>query len=202
MGDPKKPRKKWIEGKPMKIWNKQLLMEELQLVGEYGLRNKRELWLAKAILKKIKRRAREMLAMPPDVRAKVEAEFKQKLYKMGFIPDPDVPLDYILGLDVRAILERRLQTIVYRKGLARSIHEARQLIVHRHIAINGRIINAPGFLVPRDLEDKISYAPTSPFYKRLINGEPVFGPGQPAPIQVQLGLLKEQPASSASAESS
>jgi len=195
MGYPGKPKKKWIEGKPMKLWNKQLLMEELQLVGEYGLRNKRELWLAMTILKKIKRRARNMLAMPPEERAKVEGEFKMKLYKMGYIPDPDVPLDYILGLDVRAILERRLQTLVYRKGLARSIHEARQLIVHRHIAVNGRVVNAPGFLVPRDLEDKISYAPTSPYYWRLIKGEPVFGPGQPAPIQVQLGILKTEQSS-------
>jgi len=202
MGDPKKPRKKWIEGKPMKLWNKQLLMEELQLVGEYGLRNKRELWLAKAILKRIKRRAREMLALPPEEREKVEKPFKEKLYKMGFIPDPDVPLDYILGLDVRAILERRLQTLVYRKGLARSIHEARQLIVHRHIAIAGRIVNAPGFLVPRDLEDKITYAPTSPLYERLVRGEPVFGPGQPAPIQVQLGLLKTETTAPAETSSS
>ncbi len=200
MGDPKRPKKKWIEGKPMKLWNKQLLVEELQLVGEYGLRNKRELWLAKSILIRIKRRAREMLALPAEERRKVEAPFKEKLYKMGFIPDPDVPLDYILGLDVRAILERRLQTLVYRKGLARSIHEARQLIVHRHIAINGRVVNAPGLLVPRDLEDKITYAPTSPLYKRLASGEPVFGPGQPAPLQVQLGLLKAETSAQPSSE--
>lgn len=176
MGYPGKPKKKWIEGKPMKLWNKALLMEELQLVGEYGLRNKKELWLAKAILRKIKHRARALLAMPLEQREKFEKEFKMKLYKMGFIEDPDVPLDAILALDVRAILERRLQTIVFRKGLARSIHEARQLIVHRHIAVNGRVVNAPGFLVPRDLEDKITYAPTSPFFKRLIQGLPVFGP--------------------------
>ncbi len=178
MGDPKKPKKKYIEGKPKKLWNKQLLMEELQLVGEYGLRNKRELWLAKTILRKIKHRARALLALPIDVRVQEEKVFKEKLYRMGFIHDIDVPLDAILSLDVRTILERRLQTLIYRKGLARSIYEARQLITHRHIAINGRIINAPGFLVPRDLEDKITYAPTSPLYKRLVQGLPVFGPTQ------------------------
>ncbi len=168
MGYPGKQKKKWIEGKPKKLWNKALLMEELQLVGEYGLRNKRELWLAKAILRKIKHRARQLIAIPPELREKQETEFKTRLYKMGLIPDVNVTLDYVLGLDVRAVLERRLQTIVYRKGLARTIYEARQLIVHRHIAVNGRIVNSPGFLVPRDLEDKIWYAPTSQFYKRAL----------------------------------
>ncbi|MEM0484961.1 MAG: 30S ribosomal protein S4 [Pyrobaculum sp.] len=156
MGGLKKPKKKYLAGKPKKIWNKQLLLEELQLMGEYGLRNKRELWLARARLKWITRRARSLLSMTAEERAPLEMPFKEKLYKMGFIEDPNVPLDRILSLDVRAILERRLQTIVYRMGLAKSIHHARQLIVHGHVAVAGRRVNSPGFLVPRELEDKIT----------------------------------------------
>ncbi|MEM0369545.1 MAG: 30S ribosomal protein S4, partial [Pyrobaculum sp.] len=63
MGGLKKPRKKYLEGKPKKIWNRQLLLEELQLMGEYGLRNKKELWLARSKLKWIVRRARSLLSM-------------------------------------------------------------------------------------------------------------------------------------------
>jgi small subunit ribosomal protein S4 len=156
MGGIRKPRKKYLDGKPKKLWNRQLLLEELQLVGEYGLRNKRELWRARALLKWVVRRARSLLYMTPEERAPLEKPFKEKLYKMGLIEDPNVPLDRILSLDVRAVLERRLQTIVYRLGLAKSIHHARQLIVHGHIAVAGRRVTSPGFLVPRDLEDKIS----------------------------------------------
>lgn len=156
MGGLRKPKKKYLAGKPKKIWNKQLLLEELQLMGEYGLRNKRELWLARARLKWITRRARSLLSMTAEERAPLEMPFKEKLYKAGFIEDPNVPLDRILSLDVRAILERRLQTIVYRMGLAKSIYHARQLIVHGHIAIEGRRVTSPGFLVPRELEGKIS----------------------------------------------
>jgi small subunit ribosomal protein S4 len=156
MGGIRKPRKKYLDGKPKKLWNRQLLLEELQLVGEYGLRNKRELWRARALLKWVVRRARSLLYMTPEERAPLEQPFKEKLYKMGLIEDPNVPLDRILSLDVRAVLERRLQTIVYRLGLAKSIHHARQLIVHGHIAVAGRRVTSPGFLVPRDLEDKIS----------------------------------------------
>jgi len=162
MGGKRKPRKKYLDGKPKKLWNKQLLTEELQIMGEYGLRNKRELWLARAILKRIVRRARALLSMRPEERAEHERVFKEKLYKMGYIEDVDMPLDKVLSLDVRSILERRLQTIVLRLGIARTIYEARQLIVHGHIAINGVRVTSPGYLVPRDLEDKISLAPTSP----------------------------------------
>jgi small subunit ribosomal protein S4 len=158
MGGLKKPKKKYLAGKPKKIWNKQLLLEELQLVGEYGLRNKKELWLARAHLKQTARRARSLLSMTAEERAPLEMPFKERLYKMGFIEDPNVPLDRILSLDVRAVLERRLQTMVYRMGLAKSIHHARQLIVHGHVLVAGRRMTSPGFLVPRELEDKISLA--------------------------------------------
>ena len=158
MGGLKKPKKKYLAGKPKKIWNKQLLLEELQLVGEYGLRNKKELWLARAHLKRITRRARSLLSMTAEERAPLEMPFKERLYKMGFIEDPNVPLDRVLSLDVRAVLERRLQTVVYRMGLAKSIHHARQLIVHGHVLVAGRRMTSPGFLVPRELEDKISLA--------------------------------------------
>jgi len=156
MGGLKKPKKKYLAGKPKKIWNKQLLLEELQLMGEYGLRNKKELWLARARLKWIVRRARALLSMTAEERAPLEVPFKEKLYKMGFIEDPNVPLDRILSLDVRAILERRLQPLVFRMGLAKSIHHARQLVVHGHVLVAGRRVTSPGFLVPRELEDKIT----------------------------------------------
>jgi small subunit ribosomal protein S4 len=120
------------------------------------------LWKARSVLKQIVRRARSLLSMRAEERAPLELPFKERLYKMGFIEDVNIPLDRVLSLDVRAILERRLQTIVYRKGFAKTLYQARQLITHGHIAINGRRVRSPGFLVPRDLEDKISYAPGSP----------------------------------------
>ncbi|GAB6947472.1 30S ribosomal protein S4 [Vulcanisaeta sp. JCM 16161] len=180
MGDPRKSRKKYLGGKPRRLWNRQLLEEELRLIGEYGLRNKRELWLAKTILREIKHRARSLLSMPAEQRAKLETEFKARLFKAGFIPEQDIPLDAVLSLDVRAILDRRLQTIVYRKGLAKTIYEARQLVTHGHIAVDGRVVKSPGYLVPRELEDRVTYAITSPILKRLMAQPQQAQQGQPA----------------------
>ncbi|RLE52239.1 MAG: 30S ribosomal protein S4 [Candidatus Methanomethylicota archaeon] len=163
MGDPKRSRKKW-KG-PRHPWRKEVLEEELKLMGEYGLRNKRELWIAKTMIAKIRQQARLMLALPPEELAVRQRQLISRLSKMGLLHE-EATLDDVLGLRVEDLLERRLQTIVYRKGLARTIHEARQLIVHGHIAIAGRRVTSPGYIVKRDEEALIDYSPRSPFKER------------------------------------
>ncbi len=166
MGDPRKPRKKWQ--RPGHPWIKERLIQEMELVGTYGLRNKRELWKAQTLLRDIRRKAKALLSLPPEIRAVRERELVRRLYHMGLLESEDATIDDILGLTVESILERRLQTIVYRRGLAKTINQARQLIVHGHIAINGRRVRSPGYLVSRDEEELIGYAPGSPFASRGI----------------------------------
>jgi len=163
MGDPKKPRKKW-EG-PSHPWRKDLLLQELDLVGRYGLRNKRELWKAKTFLRKIRAQARSLLALPSGEREERERTLARRLYKLGIVHSPDASIDDILSLTVEDILKRRLQTIVYEKGLALSIHHARQLVTHGHIVVNGRRVKSPGYFITREEEDKIGFYPGSPFAK-------------------------------------
>ena len=152
MGDPKKQRKKYIT--PRHPWDKERLERELELVAKYGLRNKREIWRAAAIVRKYRRIAMQLQALPEDQREPLQSQVLSKLTKLGIL-SPDSTLDDILGLTVSNVLDRRLQTIVYRKGLAKSIWHARQLIVHRHVTINGRVIKTPSYLVSVDEEDKV-----------------------------------------------
>jgi len=160
MGDPKRPKNKWKS--PRHPWDRELLKEELKLVGEYGLRNKRELRIAKTLLSKFRRQARLMLALPPEELSVKRKELIGKLSRIGLLNE-DSSLDDVLGLKVEDLLERRLQTIVYRKGLAKTIHHARQLIVHGHISINGRRVTVPGYIVSKDEENKIHYSYNSPY---------------------------------------
>ncbi|MEZ0290198.1 MAG: 30S ribosomal protein S4 [Sulfolobales archaeon] len=163
MGDPRKPRKKWE--RPGHPWIKARLEEEMRIVGMYGLRNKRELWIAQTYLRKIRHRARALLSLPQDLRSAEEKRLIERLYNMGLLKTTSATLDDILNLTVSDVLERRLQTLVYRKGLAKSIHQARQLIVHGHIAIGGRRVTSPGYLVSREEENLIGFYPISPYYK-------------------------------------
>ncbi len=168
MGDPKRHRKKYVT--PRKPWDKVRLEREAQLIIKYGLRNKRELWRFENILRKYRRVARDLLSkvnLPGRegelARAKANAVIK-KLVRLGILKE-DATLDDILNLTVEDFLERRLQTLVYRLGLAKTIKQARQLITHGHIAIDGRRVTAPSYIVEKEEESKIGYYPNSPFAK-------------------------------------
>ncbi len=166
MGDPRKPRKKWES--PKHPWIKERLERERELLGRYGLRNKRELWKAETLARKFRHQARALLGLPPEARREAAKTLIEKLYRMGIIDNPNVDVDAILGITAEDILERRLQTIVYKKGLAKTIYQARQLIVHGHIAIAGRRVTSPGYLVSREEEELVDYAPGSPFKERAM----------------------------------
>ena len=60
-------------------------------------------------------------------------------------------------------LERRLQTLVFKQGLAKSIHHARVLIKQRHIRVGKQIVNVPSFLVRMDSQKHIDFALNSPY---------------------------------------
>ncbi len=53
----------------------------------------------------------------------------------------------ITGENLLVLLERRLDNVVYRLGFASSRRQARQLVVHRHFKVNGRIVDRPSFWV-------------------------------------------------------
>ena len=161
MGDPKRQRKKYIT--PGHPWQKERLLEEMQIVGKYGLRNKRELWRQQALLKKYRSVAKDLLGMPEEKRAALEEEVKQKLYRLGILQSEDATIDDILRLTVETFLERRLQTVVYKLGLAKTIYQARQLITHGHIQIGNQVVSSPGYIVKRGEEEQIKYATGSSF---------------------------------------
>ncbi len=51
------------------------------------------------------------------------------------------------GVNLLQLLERRLDTVVYRMGFARTIMQARQFVNHGHLMVNGKKVNIPSFLV-------------------------------------------------------
>jgi len=159
MGDPKKQKKKYET--PRFPWRTDVLQEELKLLGQYGLRNKRELWRHKTMLSKFRGIARSLIGQHPETRKKMEDELLRRLKKLGMIHETAV-LDDVLDLTIEDILERRLQTIVFRKGLSKSIHQARQLITHGHVSVGKRRITVPSYIVTRQEEAEVAYTPQSP----------------------------------------
>jgi len=147
-----KRQKKKFE-RPKRPWDKARIEEEKKLMQNYGLRRKREIWRAESILRNYRRLARDLAAKRDKEKEKILLE---KLFRMGLI-SKDASLDDVLALTVENILDRRLQTLVFKKGLAQTIKQARQFIVHGHIAFDGRRARWPSMLVPLGGEDKISF---------------------------------------------
>ncbi|MEM3833560.1 MAG: 30S ribosomal protein S4 [Thermoprotei archaeon] len=153
MGDPRRIKKKWKS--PRHPWRTETLKSELELVGKYGLRNKRELWRARTLLRNIRMQARKLLALKEDERNVKLKILVNRLYRLGLVLQ-NATIDDILGLTIEDMLNRRLQTVVYKLGLARTVYQARQFIVHKHVRIGGKIVSRPGYLVRRDEEALIT----------------------------------------------
>lgn len=120
---------------PRRPFEKARLDQELKLIGEYGLRNKREVWRVKYTLAKIRKAARELLTLDEkDPKRLFEGNaILRRLVRIGVLDEQRMKLDFVLGLKIEDFLERRLQTQVFKLGLAKSIHHARVLIRQRHI---------------------------------------------------------------------
>ncbi|MGC8609973.1 MAG: 30S ribosomal protein S4 [Thermoplasmata archaeon] len=168
MGDPKFPRKTYE--RPRRPWEKERIISENKILKEYGLKNKRELWKVQSILRKYRTIAKKLQASLRYGDPQASKELKNiinKLVKLGILSENASSVDDILALNIQSILERRLQTIVYRKGLANTPKQARQFIVHGHIIVGDRVVSIPSYLVKKDEEDKINYNPFSPLSNEL-----------------------------------
>jgi small subunit ribosomal protein S9e len=137
----------------------------MQLIGEYGLKSKREIWRIQRVLAKLRAASRHLLTLEEkDTKRVFEGNaIIRRCLRMGLISEDRKSLDHVLGMTVNDFLERRLQTKVFKSGLAKSIHHARVLIRQRHIRVGKQIVNIPSFLVRLDSEKHIDFALTSPF---------------------------------------
>jgi len=150
---------------PRRPYEKERLDHELKLCGEFGLRNKREVWRVAFTLAKIRKAARELLTLD-DKHPKRLFEGNaliRRLIRIGVLDETKQKLDYVLGLKVDDFLERRLQTQVFKMGLAKSIHHARVLIKQRHIRVGKQIVDVPSYVVRLDSQKHIDFALTSPY---------------------------------------
>ena len=188
MGKPKFSRKKYDT--PSHPWQEDRIKAENELTKKYGLKNKREVWKAETALRKYRGQARELLAKIGGGDAQIKKESDQLLMhltRMNILP-PNSTLDDVLALETESILSRRLQTLAYLKGLANTPVQARQLISHGHVYVNGRKLNISDYCVK--LGDKISLkdsAKSSGKVKQQLESNPNFT------VQSWLQLSREKP---------
>ncbi len=158
MGDPRRIKSKYSG--PGHPWQRVRLEEERILSREYGLATKRELWKANSKMKNFAAQAKKLIALRTP---QAEIETKQLLDRVARygLLSATAKLNDVLTLTVRDLLNRRLQTIVYKKGYARTPRQARQYIVHEHVLVGEKKVSAPSYLVPIADEPSISFVSNS-----------------------------------------
>ncbi|MFG1449250.1 MAG: 30S ribosomal protein S4 [Thermoplasmataceae archaeon] len=163
MGDPKFPHKTYST--PRHPWEKDRIDSERVIVEKYGLKNKRELWKGQSFLDNFRSQARDLQAKLRNNDPNAQKQYDALIARLNRykLLGGNATLDDVLSLDIEAILARRLQTIVYRRNLARTLKQARQLITHGHVTMNGRRVTIPSIMVEATLEDSIEYVENSPF---------------------------------------
>ena len=159
MGDPKFPGKHY--NTPSHPWQKVRIEEERTLTQQYGLKNKKEIWKANTKIRSMRRQARKLTATSGDEQAQKEKSLLlAKLNRLGML-EQESGLEDVLRMTPENILDRRLQTQVYLQGLSSTAKQARQLIVHGHISVDGAVTRVPGMIVTKLQEKNITYSPSS-----------------------------------------
>ncbi|HHD16748.1 MAG TPA: 30S ribosomal protein S4 [Euryarchaeota archaeon] len=163
MGDPRKLKKKY--NTPSHPWQGERIKEEKELMIKYGLKNKREVWKAQSYLRNLRAQARNLQAQirTENPQAIKEADLLlKKCYRLGLLSEGAALVD-VLAIEIETVLARRLQSLVYTKGLSSTPKQARQLIAHGHIVLGDRRVTIPGLLVPKGQERFVDYHSSSPF---------------------------------------
>ena len=161
MGDTKKHRKKYTT--PNHPWQKERIEEEKVLIKEYGLKNKKEIWKFNSMLKNFKAQAKKLVVSHSEQAEKEKENLLKRLYKYNLLEEGK-GLASVLEISLKDILERRLQTQLVRKNLARTAKQARQMITHSHIMVGEMKVDAPSYLVTVQEESTIAFAPNSNFF--------------------------------------
>ena len=197
MGDIKNFRRVWK--KPKRPLNFDLKMDELKILGTFGLKTKRELWKARTELSRVRNQARTLLALRQDVREQKEPILMNSLSKVGYVQS-DATLDDVLNLEINDLLARRLQTIVQKKFYFKTPYQARQAVSHGHVLIGDQIVNIPSYIVNVDEEDKVKLTSESVFNEILSKPESDLGSPETENIEIPTEAPAEEVKTEAPAE--
>ncbi len=146
----KRKHKKY--SKPKRPFDKIRIDEEAHIKKEFGLKNKKEIWKADAKINSIREKAKKLISAEKEE----QENFLNRLKKIGLNINS---IAEVLSLNKTDYLKRRLQTVLADKKIAHGVKSARQLITHKKVLVNGKVVNIPSYIIPVNLEDKISLKP-------------------------------------------
>jgi small subunit ribosomal protein S4 len=159
MGDPGRQRKKYRG--PSHPWIRERIEEEKILQNEYGTKNKKEIYRLNSLLSKFKREAKRLIPLHTEQAQQEKKHLLSRLESFKLL-NAGAKLDDVLAISVKDLMERRVQTLLVRRGLARSVNQARQFITHKHVVVKGKLMTSPSTLLTAEQESAIEFVSNSP----------------------------------------
>ena len=141
-------RKKKRFSRPRKPFESARIKNEDALVIQFGLKNKKEIWKTQAKVDYFRSRAKALAKSSLEDQEVLFSKLRAIGLKVNSIAD-------VLGLKVEDLLNRRLPTVLVKKGLAAKPKQARQFVTHKKVLINNQVIDSPSYLVPTEHESSI-----------------------------------------------
>ncbi len=135
--------------RPKRPFDKDRIVEEAGIKKKFGLKNKKEIWKSEAKVKSMREKAKKLIGANEANQEKLFDQLKKMGLNVNSIPDA-------LSLVKEDFLKRRLQSVLVKKNLATTQKSARQLITHKKVLVNGKVVDSPSYIVPVSLENKIS----------------------------------------------
>lgn len=154
MGDPKKQKKKYSG--PKHPWNKERIGQETELAKQYGLRRKNELWKVNSFLRNLLVRAKTIIGSSTKQSEIEKLQLLHKAHSLGLI-EKNAKIEDVLNINVKNVMDRRLQTLLVKKSMARTMEQARQFIVHGHINLGNKKITSPSYFVSTAEESTMGF---------------------------------------------
>ena len=164
MGDPKFARSKTQT--PTHPWKQARIDEEHALKEKYGLKKvggMKEIWREKSSLRRHRNQAMKLIGRVDTSEghfAREKTDLVNSLCRQGLLVD-GASIDDVLQINVEHMISRRLQSVVYYRGLAPSMRAARNMIVHGHISIGEQKMTVPGYHIRKLEEEDLNYASNS-----------------------------------------
>ena len=164
MGDPKFARSKTQT--PTHPWKQARIDEEHALKEKYGLKKvggMKEIWREKSSLRRHRNQAMKLIGRVDTSEghfAREKTDLVNSLCRQGLLVE-GANIDDVLQINVEHMLSRRLQSVVYYRGLAPSMRAARNMIVHGHISIGEQKMTVPGYHIRKHEEENLNYSSNS-----------------------------------------
>ena len=164
MGDPKFARSKTQT--PTHPWKQARIDEEHALKEKYGLKKvggMKEIWREKSSLRRHRNQAMKLIGRVDTSEghfAREKTDLVNSLCRQGLLVE-GANIDDVLQINVEHMLSRRLQSVVYYRGLAPSMRAARNMIVHGHISIGEQKMTVPGYHIRKHEEEDLNYSSNS-----------------------------------------